>query len=252
MAKSQDIFTGSNVTVAIGNDLTNTNLNGMGFIDIPELNTFPEISSTRNSIKVVNFSTPENRTLIGRRSYGDTSLSVNYVPGHPIHERLITAAEGTSRVQLRITYWVDTDYDYGVSFLINGFISSDTFGGGDEATVTRTFNIAIDKVVAKGILDLTNSGNGIMNPLSVLKDLPATLSMKQTDAVQLEFTVAGGYPPYSYRWYKDGQLTQLGSTTTTLDLMGAPIGTHVRKVIVSDSMGQSVVSTESTVTVTAP
>lgn len=252
MAKSQDIFTDGNITVALGNDLTNTNLNGLGFIDIPELNTFPEISSTRNSIKVVNFSSPDNRTLIGRRSYGDTSLSVNYIPGHPIHERLITAAEGTSRVQLRITYWVDSDLDYGVSFLINGFISSDTFGGGDEAVVTRTFNIAIDKVVAKGILDLTNSGNGIMNPLSVLKDLPVSLTMKQNDAVELEFTVAGGYPPYSYRWYKDGQLTQLGSTTTTLDLMGSPIGTHVRKVIVSDAMGQSVISTECTVTVAAP
>jgi len=76
--------------------------------------------------------------------------------------------------------------------------------------------------------------------------------MKQNDAVELEFNVAGGYPPYSYRWYKDGQLTQLGSSTTTLDLMGSPIGTHVRKVLVSDAMGQSVISTECTVTVTAP
>jgi len=251
MAKAQDIFTGGNVTVAIGNDLTNTNLNGLGFVDIPELNAFPEISSTRNSIKVVNFSSPDNRTLIGRRSYGDTSLSVNYIPGHPTHERLITAAQGTSRVQLRITYWVDSDYDYGVSFLINGFISSDNFSGGDEAVATRTFTISIDKVVTSGILDLTNSGSGVLNPLSVVKDFPASMTMKQNDSVQLEFVAAGGYPPYSYRWYKDGQLTQLGATTTTVDLMGSPVGSHVRKVIVSDSMGQSVISTECTVTVTA-
>lgn len=251
MAQVQDIFTGGNITVALGNDITNASLNGLGFIDIPELNAFPEISASRNSIKVVNFSSPDNRTLIGRRSYGDTSLSVNYIPGNPMHERLITAAEGTSRVQLRITYWVDADYDYGVSFLINGFISSDNFSGGDEATVTRTFNIAIDKVVAKGILDLTSQGSGVLNPLSVLKDFPGTLTMKTTDNVELEFQVAGGYPPYSYRWFKDGQLTQIGSTTTTLDLTGSPVGSHIRKVIVSDAMGQSVVSNECTVTVTA-
>lgn len=250
--KTQDIFTGGNISVAIGNDLTNTSLNGMGFVDIPEIATFPEISITRNSIKVPSFSSPDDRTLIGRRSYGDTSLAINYIPGNIIHERLIVTAEGTNRVQLRITYWVDTDRDYGVSFLINGFLASDTMAGDAEAVVTRTFTVAIDKIVAKGILDLTNSDSGIMNPISVLKDFPATISMKQTDSVELEFQITGGYPPYSYRWYKDGQLTQIGSSTTTLDLMGSPVGTHVRKVTVTDGMGQTVSSNECTVTVTAP
>ncbi|MNB71956.1 hypothetical protein D3C75_185340 [compost metagenome] len=250
--KSQDIFTGGSISVAIGNDITNTNLNGLGFIDIPEISAFPEISSTRNSIKVPSFSSADDRTLIGRRSHGDTTLSVNYIPGNVIHERLITTADGTSRIQLRVTYWVDQDRDYGVSFLVNGFLSSDTLSGDAEAAVTRNFTIAIDRIVAKGILDLTNQGSGIQNPLSVLKDFAATLSMKTTDTVEIEFQVTGGYPPYSYRWYKDGQLTQIGSTTTTLDLTGSPVGTHVRKVIVSDGMGQTIVSNECTVTVTAP
>ena len=55
MAKSQDIFMGSAIDVAIGTDLTNTSLNGIGFVTIPEISTFPEISSTRNTIKVSSF-----------------------------------------------------------------------------------------------------------------------------------------------------------------------------------------------------
>ncbi|MDM2792494.1 hypothetical protein OGY20_09895 [Citrobacter sp. Cpo114] len=249
--KSNDIFTGGNISVAIGTDLTNTNINGLGFVDIPSINAFPEISASRNSIKVVDYSSTENRTLVGRRSYGDTSIAINYIPGNPIHERMIALAGGTSRIQMRITYWVDEDKDYGVSFLFNGYLSSDAFSGGEEATVTQTFTIAIDKMVARGILDLTSQGSGTINPLTITTDFPAVINMKEGDQVDLEIAVSGGYPPYSYRWYKDGQLTAIDSSATSLALFDAPVGTHLRKVVVSDAMGQTVTSTECTVTVTA-
>ncbi|MEB7712335.1 hypothetical protein NGC32_06295 [Kluyvera cryocrescens] len=249
--KSQDIFTGGNISVAIGTDLTNTNLNGLGFVDIPSINAFPEISASRNSIKVVDYTSTENRTLVGRRSFADTSIAINYIPGDPTHERMLSIAEGTKRIQMRITYWMDEDKDYGVAFLFNGYLSSDAFSGDAEATVTQTFTIAIDKMVARGILDLTSQGGGVINPLVITKDFPSVINMKEGDAVELEIEVSGGYSPYSYRWYKDGQLTQIGSTVTTLALFDAPVGTHIRKVVVADSMGQTVTSNECTVTVTA-
>lgn len=249
--KSQDIFTGGNISVAIGTDLTNTNLNGLGFVDIPSINTFPEINASRNSIKVVDYSSTENRTLVGRRSFADTSISVNYIPGNVVHERMIAIAGGTTRIQMRVTYWVDEDKDYGKSYLFNGYLSSDGISGADEATVTYTFTVAIDRMVTTGLLDLTSQGSGTINPLVITTDFPGVINMKEGDQVDLEIAVSGGYPPYSHRWYKDGQLTAIDSNATSLALFDSPVGTHIRKVVVSDSMGQTVTSTECTVTVTA-
>jgi len=251
MAKYQDIFTGGNISVALGTDITNTNLNGIGFVDIPEISAFPEISKSRNSIKVVSFSNPDDRTLVGRRSYGDTTLQINYIPGDVTHERLISVADSATRVQLRITYWMDQERNYGPSFLINGFLSGDTFSGDSEAVVTRSFTVAIDKIVASGILDLTSQAIDVVNPLIITKDFPATLNMVEGDSVELEIEVSGGYSPYSYRWYKDGQLTNISSSTAVLDLHDSPTGSHIRKVVVTDAMGQTVTSRECSVTVTA-
>ncbi|HFI1088325.1 TPA: hypothetical protein ACGPGC_003373 [Enterobacter hormaechei] len=252
MAKSQDIFMGSAIDVAIGTDLTNKSLNGIGFVTIPEISTFPEISSTRNTIKVSSFSRNEDRTLVGRRSYADTTIAINYLPGNVIHERLISIAEAGSRVQLRITYWMDFERNYGPSFLVNGFLSSDAIGGGDEAAVTRTFTFAIDKIMGKGILDMTSQSIDVVNPLVITQDFPSVLNMTTAENKRLEIEVSGGYEPYSYRWYKDGQLTNIGSTTTALDFTGSSEvpNSHVRKVVVTDAMGQSVTSSECTVTIT--
>lgn len=252
MAKSQDIFMGSAIDVAIGTDLTNTSLNGIGFVTIPEISTFPEISATRNTIKVSSFSRNEDRTLVGRRSYADTTIAINYQPGDVVHERLISIAEAGSRVQLRITYWMDFERNYGPSFLVNGFLSSDAIGGGDEAAVTRTFTFAIDKIMGKGILDLTSQSIDVVNPLIITQDFPAVLNLTTNENKRLAIEVSGGYEPYSYRWYKDGQLTNIGSTTNALDFVGGSeeAGSHVRKVIVTDAMGQSVTSRECTVTIT--
>lgn len=248
--KTQDIFTGGNISVALGSDLTNTNLNGLGFVEIPSVNSFPEISASRNAIKVVDYSSPTDRTLIGRRSFGETSLSINYIPGDPVHERLLAIAEGTNRIQIRVTYCMDEDRDYGPSYLLNGYLSGDALGGDTEATVTQTFTFAIDKLVARGILDLTSQGGGTLNPLIITTDLPATKSIKHGDAAEFEVVADGGYPPYTYRWYKDGQLTQVNSSNTH-DLSAEPVGSSVQKVVVVDSMGQTTSSIECTLTVTA-
>lgn len=85
--------------------------------------------------------------------------------------------------------------------------------------------------------------------LSFTTDLTATKSVAAAAALSLPVVVAGGAAPYTYRWYKNGTLVS-GQTTATFTVASATSGDSGKyKVVVEDSRGVTITSTECTVTV---
>lgn len=153
---TNDIFAGLYVSVYLSDKTGNTSIAGTDFQEITEVSAFPEIGIERQVIDVPNFSTPTNRKLVGRSSINDVSLSVNYVPGDIVHEKLIALADTGTKAQFKIIYWTDESKEYGLATVYNGFISSANMSGGSDAVVAQNFNIAIDKRVITGIVDTSS------------------------------------------------------------------------------------------------
>ncbi|EHD3012251.1 hypothetical protein Q9K85_002798 [Escherichia coli] len=144
MTAKFDIFSGGLVGLFLHDDIENKDLESDAYQEIPECAAFPETGVERSTIDVPNFSGAYNRKLVGRMSVPDIELSINYMPGNEVHEKLIKATEDGKRVQLKISYYVDATKKSGIQIAYNGFLSKTTMTGGEDAVVGRTFTFVVD------------------------------------------------------------------------------------------------------------
>lgn len=87
-------------------------------------------------------------------------------------------------------------------------------------------------------------------PVTLSTDLPATKDAAVGETFSIGVVAAGGVPPYTYDWYKDGVHSGLSTSTTTIGFDNAQTSdSGERHVIVTDSAGQTVESTHCVVTV---
>lgn len=87
-------------------------------------------------------------------------------------------------------------------------------------------------------------------PVTLSTDLPATKDAAVGETFSIGVVAAGGVPPYTYDWYKNGVHSGLSTSTTTIDFDNAQVSdSGERHVIVTDSAGQTVESTHCVVTV---
>ena len=140
----KDIFTGGLVSLFYHADTTNTALNHEGYEEIKECAGFPETAIERGTVEVKSFSSQYNRKLVGKLNVPDLTLTVNYIPGDAVHEKLIKAAEDGTRIQIKVEYYVDAAKQTGIRTACNGFISKVAMNGGDEEVVTKEFTFAVD------------------------------------------------------------------------------------------------------------
>ncbi|HFF8996828.1 hypothetical protein HHJ34_15905 [Escherichia coli] len=149
MTNKFDIFSGGLVGLYLHDDIENSDLESDAYQEIPECAAFPETGVERSTIDVPNFNGPYNRKLVGRMSVPDIELSINYMPGNEVHEKLIKATEDGKRVQLKIAYYIDATKKSGVHIAYNGFLSKTTMTGGEDAVVGRTFTFVVDGAPVK-------------------------------------------------------------------------------------------------------
>ncbi|WP_407820396.1 hypothetical protein, partial [Escherichia coli] len=114
MTTKFDIFSGGLVGLFLHEEVTNTDLDSESYLEIPECAAFPETGVERSTVDVPNFGGPYNRKLVGRMSVPDIELSINYMPGNEVHEKLIKATEDGKRVQIKIAYYIDATKKSGV------------------------------------------------------------------------------------------------------------------------------------------
>lgn len=87
-------------------------------------------------------------------------------------------------------------------------------------------------------------------PVTLSTDLPATKDAAVGETFSIGVVAAGGVPPYTYDWYKDGVHSGLSTSTTTIEFTDAQASdSGERHVIVTDSAGQTIESTHCVVTV---
>lgn len=86
-------------------------------------------------------------------------------------------------------------------------------------------------------------------PLTLSKDLTASMSVEEGAALTLSVTAAGGTGPYTYAWTKDGSPIPDASGATYTKPAAATDDSGVYKVTVTDSKKVSKDSTACTVTV---
>lgn len=140
----KDIFTGGLVSMFYHADTTNTDLADEAYEEIKECAGFPETGIERGTVEVKSFSSQYNRKLVGKLNVPDLTLTVNYIPGDAVHEKLIKAAEDGTRIQIKVEYYVDAAKQTGIRTAFNGFISKVAMNGGDEEVVTKEFTFAVD------------------------------------------------------------------------------------------------------------
>ncbi|ELJ4565830.1 hypothetical protein RTF71_002908 [Escherichia coli] len=149
MTTKFDIFSGGLVGLFLQEDVSNKDLDAETYLEIPECAAFPETGVERSTVDVPNFGGPYNRKLVGRMSVPDIELSINYMPGNEVHEKLIKATEDGKRVQIKIAYYIDATKKSGVHIAYNGFLSKTTMTGGEDAVVGRTFTFVVDGAPVK-------------------------------------------------------------------------------------------------------
>ena len=140
----KDIFTGGLVSLFYHADTTNADLADEAYEEIKECAGFPEYSLSRGTVEVKSYSSQYNRKLVGKLNVEDLTLTVNYIPGDAVHEKLAKAAEDGTRCQIKVEYYVDAGKQTGIRIAYNGFISKVAMNGGDEEVVTKEFTFAVD------------------------------------------------------------------------------------------------------------
>lgn len=147
---AMDIFSGANIKVEIGTAGTTESAT---WTEVPEVAAFPTSGGTSTVIDVVTFNSVYNRKLLGTKSVGDITLTVNYLPDDPVHTQLSTASEDQTRVQLKLTYYQDATKTEGFYVVYNGFVSGDALAGDKDKAVTKDFTFAVDGgAVSTGII----------------------------------------------------------------------------------------------------
>lgn len=145
-------FLGNLTTVWINTDTTNVDPNARTFVQVENLSAFPSISESTSVSTVETYDSTYTSKVAGDSSYGDMTISVNYIPGE--NAVLDSVVDSQQLVQVKVEMLDEGLNDTTVNYVLyNGYLSSVSDTSDMDQVVTRSYVFTPESQVSAGILD---------------------------------------------------------------------------------------------------
>lgn len=146
------IFLGNLTTVWINTDTTNVDPNARTFVQVENLSAFPSFSESTTISTVETYDSTYTSKVAGDSSYGDMTISVNYIPGE--NAVLDSVVDSQQLVQVKVEMLDEGSNDTTVNYVLyNGYLSSVSDTSDMDQVVTRSYVFTPESQVSAGILD---------------------------------------------------------------------------------------------------
>ncbi|MFT0683623.1 hypothetical protein [Enterobacter hormaechei] len=145
-------FLGNLTTVWINTDTTNVDPNARTFVQVENLSAFPSFSESTSVSTVETYNSTYTAKVAGDSSYGDMTISVNYIPGE--NAVLDSVVDSQQLVQVKVEMLDEGSNDTTVNYVLyNGYLSSVSDTSDMDQVVTRSYVFTPESQVSAGILD---------------------------------------------------------------------------------------------------
>ncbi|EMM6799524.1 MULTISPECIES: hypothetical protein [Enterobacter cloacae complex] len=145
-------FLGNQTTVWINTDTTNVDPNARTFVQVENLSAFPSFSESTSVSTVETYDSTYTSKVAGGSSYGDMTISVNYIPGE--NAVLDSVVDSQQLVQVKVEMLDEGLNDTTVNYVLyNGYLSSVSDTSDMDQVVTRSYVFTPESQVSAGILD---------------------------------------------------------------------------------------------------
>ncbi|ELY4798849.1 hypothetical protein SM104_004021 [Cronobacter sakazakii] len=145
-------FLGNLTTVWINTDTTNVDPNARTFVQVENLSAFPSFSESTSVLTVETYDSTYTSKVAGDSSYGDMTISVNYIPGE--NAVLDSVVDSQQLVQVKVEMLDEGSNDTTVNYVLyNGYLSSVSDTSDMDQVVTRSYVFTPESQVSAGILD---------------------------------------------------------------------------------------------------
>ncbi|MEG4693211.1 phage tail protein [Enterobacter cloacae] len=145
-------FLGNLTTVWINTDTTNVDPNARTFVQVENLSAFPSISESTSVSTVETYDSTYTSKVAGDSSYGDMTISVNYIPGE--NAVLDSVVDSQQLVQVKVEMLDEGLNDTTINYVLyNGYLSSVSDTSDMDQVVTRSYVFTPESQVSVGILD---------------------------------------------------------------------------------------------------
>ncbi|KAB0899474.1 hypothetical protein [Cronobacter sakazakii] len=145
-------FLGNLTTVWINTDTTNVDPNARTFVQVENLSAFPSFSESTSVSTVETYNSTYTSKVAGDSSYGDMTISVNYIPGE--NAVLDSVVDSQQLVQVKVEMLDEGSNDTTVNYVLyNGYLSSVSDTSDMDQVVTRSYVFTPENQVSAGILD---------------------------------------------------------------------------------------------------
>ncbi|SAH30992.1 hypothetical protein [Enterobacter hormaechei] len=145
-------FLGNLTTVWINTDTTNVDPNARTFVQVENLSSFPSFSESTSVSTVETYDSTYTSKVAGDSSYGDMTISVNYIPGE--NDVLDSVVDSQQLVQVKVEMLDEGSNDTTVNYVLyNGYLSSVSDTSDMDQVVTRSYVFTPESQVSAGILD---------------------------------------------------------------------------------------------------
>ncbi|KAB1467636.1 hypothetical protein FZI46_17565 [Cronobacter sakazakii] len=145
-------FLGNLTTVWINTDTTNVDPNARTFVQVENLSAFPSFSESTSVSTVETYDSTYTSKVAGDSSYGDMTISVNYIPGE--NAVLDSVVDSQQLVQVKVEMLDEGLNDTTVNYVLyNGYLSSLADTSDMDQVVTRSYVFTPESQVSAGILD---------------------------------------------------------------------------------------------------
>lgn len=145
-------FLGNLTTVWINTDITNVDPNARTFVQVENLSAFPSFSESTSVSTVETYDSTYTSKVAGDSSYGDMTISVNYIPGE--NAVLDSVVDSQQLVQVKVEMLDEGSNDTTVNYVLyNGYLSSVADTSDMDQVVTRSYVFTPESQVSAGILD---------------------------------------------------------------------------------------------------
>lgn len=145
-------FLGNLTTVWINTDTTNVDPNARTFVQVENLSAFPSFSESTSVSTVETYNSTYTSKVAGDSSYGDMTISVNYIPGE--NAVLDSVVDSQQLVQVKVEMLDEGSNDTTVNYVLyNGYLSRVSDTSDMDQVVTRSYVFTPESQVSAGILD---------------------------------------------------------------------------------------------------
>lgn len=145
-------FLGNLTTVWINTDTTNVDPNARTFVQVENLSAFPSFSESTSVSTVETYDSTYTSKVAGDSSYGDMTISVNYILGE--NAVLDSVVDSQQLVQVKVEMLDEGSNDTTVNYVLyNGYLSSVSDTSDMDQVVTRSYVFTPESQVSAGILD---------------------------------------------------------------------------------------------------